>query len=72
MIHVAARNGLLLALLDGMSDLAERSREITGREPGLLAGTIRAHDAIYAALAATILSPRDVRCSTTSTRSARC
>ncbi len=32
MIHVAARNGLLLALLDGMSGLAERSREITGRE----------------------------------------
>jgi GntR family transcriptional repressor for pyruvate dehydrogenase complex len=50
-IHVAARNGLLLALLDGMSDLAERSREITGREPGLLAGTIHAHDAIYTALA---------------------
>ena len=51
-IHVAARNGLLLALLDGMSDLAERSREITGREPGLLATAIRAHTAIYDALAA--------------------
>jgi GntR family transcriptional repressor for pyruvate dehydrogenase complex len=51
-IHVAARNGLLLALLDGMGGLAERSREITGRQPGLLAGTIRSHTAIYDALAA--------------------
>jgi GntR family transcriptional repressor for pyruvate dehydrogenase complex len=51
-IHVAARNGLLLALLDGMSGLAERSREITGRKPGLLAGTIRSHTRIYEALAA--------------------
>ena len=49
-VHVAARNGLLLALLDGMSGLTERSREITGREPGLLAATIRSHDAIYTAL----------------------
>jgi DNA-binding FadR family transcriptional regulator len=51
-IHVAARNGLLLALLDGMSGLAERSREITGRQPGLLAGTIRSHSQILDALAA--------------------
>jgi GntR family transcriptional repressor for pyruvate dehydrogenase complex len=51
-IHVAARNGLLLALLDGMSGLAERSREITGRQPGLLAGTIRSHSSILEALAA--------------------
>jgi GntR family transcriptional repressor for pyruvate dehydrogenase complex len=51
-IHVAARNGLLLALLDGMSGLADRSREITGRQPGLLAGTMRAHGKIYEALAA--------------------
>jgi GntR family transcriptional regulator, transcriptional repressor for pyruvate dehydrogenase complex len=50
-IHVAARNGLLLALLDGMSGLAERSRTITGRQPGLLAATIQSHDAIYRALA---------------------
>jgi GntR family transcriptional regulator, transcriptional repressor for pyruvate dehydrogenase complex len=49
-IHIAARNGLLLALLDGMSGLADRSREITGRQPGLLAGTIRSHTAIYDAL----------------------
>jgi GntR family transcriptional regulator, transcriptional repressor for pyruvate dehydrogenase complex len=51
-VHVAARNGLLLALLDGMGSLADRSREITGRQPGLLAGTILAHSKIYDALAA--------------------
>jgi GntR family transcriptional repressor for pyruvate dehydrogenase complex len=51
-IHVAARNGLLLALLDGMGGLAERSREITGRSAGLLEGTIRSHTAIYDSLAA--------------------
>jgi DNA-binding FadR family transcriptional regulator len=51
-VHVAARNGLLLALLDGMGSLADRSREITGRQPGLLAGTILAHGKIYDALAA--------------------
>jgi GntR family transcriptional repressor for pyruvate dehydrogenase complex len=51
-IHVAARNGLLLALLDGVGALAERSRTITGRQPGLLASTIRAHGKIYDALAA--------------------
>jgi DNA-binding FadR family transcriptional regulator len=50
LVHVAARNALLLALLDGMSTLAERSRTITGRQPGLLAGTIRAHERIYDAL----------------------
>jgi DNA-binding FadR family transcriptional regulator len=51
-IHVAARNALLLALLDGVGGLAERSREITGRQPGLLAATIRSHSAIYDALEA--------------------
>ncbi|MDX6567496.1 MAG: GntR family transcriptional regulator, transcriptional repressor for pyruvate dehydrogenase complex [Gaiellales bacterium] len=51
-IHVAARNGLLLALLDGVGGLAERSREITGRQPGLLAATIRSHAAIFDALEA--------------------
>jgi GntR family transcriptional regulator, transcriptional repressor for pyruvate dehydrogenase complex len=51
-IHVAARNALLLALLDGVGALAERSRTITGRQPGLLASTIRAHVKIYDALAA--------------------
>jgi DNA-binding FadR family transcriptional regulator len=51
-IHVAARNDLLLALLDGVGELAERSREITGRQPGLLAATIRSHSAIYDALEA--------------------
>lgn len=51
-IHVAARNGLLLALLDGMSGLTGRSREITGRVPGLLAGTIRSHGRILEALVA--------------------
>jgi DNA-binding FadR family transcriptional regulator len=51
-IHVAARNGLLLALLGGMSGLADRSRSITGRQPGLLATTMRAHTRIYDALAA--------------------
>jgi GntR family transcriptional regulator, transcriptional repressor for pyruvate dehydrogenase complex len=51
-IHVAARNALLLALLDGVGALAERSRSITGRQPGLLASTIRAHGKIYDALAA--------------------
>jgi GntR family transcriptional repressor for pyruvate dehydrogenase complex len=51
-IHVAARNGLLLALLDGMSGLADRSRSITGRQPGLLETTMGAHTRIYEALAA--------------------
>jgi DNA-binding FadR family transcriptional regulator len=51
-IHVAARNGLLLALLDGMGELADRSRSITGREPRLLETTMQAHGRIYAALAA--------------------
>ena len=51
-IHVAARNGLLLALLDGVGSLAERSREITARRPGLLAATIRSHTAIHDALEA--------------------
>jgi GntR family transcriptional repressor for pyruvate dehydrogenase complex len=51
-IHVAARNGLLLALLDGMSGLADRSRSITGRQPGLRESTMRAHGRIYAALEA--------------------
>jgi GntR family transcriptional repressor for pyruvate dehydrogenase complex len=51
-IHVAARNDLLLALLDGVGGLAERSREITGRQPGLLAATIRSHSAICDALEA--------------------
>jgi GntR family transcriptional regulator, transcriptional repressor for pyruvate dehydrogenase complex len=51
-VHVAARNGLLLALLDGVGGLAERSRAITGRQPGLLAATIRSHSAIYDALEA--------------------
>jgi GntR family transcriptional repressor for pyruvate dehydrogenase complex len=50
-VHVAARNGLLLALLDGMSTLAERSRTLTGRQPGLLAATVRAHQRIFDALA---------------------
>jgi GntR family transcriptional repressor for pyruvate dehydrogenase complex len=49
-IHIAARNGLLLALLDGMSGLAERSRTITGRQPGLLAASLRSHERIYEAL----------------------
>ncbi|HEY1480332.1 MAG TPA: FadR/GntR family transcriptional regulator [Gaiellales bacterium] len=51
-IHVAARNGLLLALLDGMSGLADRSRSITGRRPDVLAATLHAHQEIYDALAA--------------------
>jgi GntR family transcriptional regulator, transcriptional repressor for pyruvate dehydrogenase complex len=51
-IHVAARNGLLLALLDGMSGLADRSRSITGRQPGLRETTMQAHGRIYEALAA--------------------
>jgi GntR family transcriptional repressor for pyruvate dehydrogenase complex len=51
-IHGAARNGLLQALLGGMSGLADRSRSITGRQPGLLATTMRAHTRIYDALAA--------------------
>jgi DNA-binding FadR family transcriptional regulator len=51
-IHVAARNGLLLALLDGMGELANRSRSITGREPRLLESTMQAHGRIYDALAA--------------------
>ena len=65
-IHVAARNGLLLALLDGMSGLAERSRTITGRQPGVCwrprcARTTR----IYEALAAHDPVARDARCSST-------
>ena len=63
-VHVAARNGLLLALLDGMSGLADRSRTITGRQPGLLATTIDAHVAIYEALAAhdpAAVATRDAR-----------
>jgi GntR family transcriptional repressor for pyruvate dehydrogenase complex len=51
-IHVAARNDLLLALLDGMGSLAERSRRITGREPRLRRTTMAAHERIYHALAA--------------------
>jgi GntR family transcriptional regulator, transcriptional repressor for pyruvate dehydrogenase complex len=51
-IHVAARNGLLLALLDGMSGLADRSRTITGRQPGLRETTLHAHERVYIALAA--------------------
>ncbi|MEO9174604.1 MAG: FadR/GntR family transcriptional regulator [Gaiellales bacterium] len=51
-IHVAAQNGLLLALLDGMSGLADRSRAITGRQPGLRETTIRSHARIYDALEA--------------------
>jgi DNA-binding FadR family transcriptional regulator len=51
-IHIAAHNGLLLALLDGMSGLAERSRTITGRQPGVVAASLRAHERIYEALLA--------------------
>jgi GntR family transcriptional regulator, transcriptional repressor for pyruvate dehydrogenase complex len=51
-IHIAAHNGLLLALLDGMSGLAERSRTITGRQPGVVEASLRAHERIYEALLA--------------------
>lgn len=51
-IHVAAHNNLLLALLDGVSGLSDRSRQITGRQPGLLGYTLAAHGKIYDALEA--------------------
>ncbi len=51
-IHIAAHNGLLLALLDGMSGLAVRSRTITGRQPGVVEASLRSHERIYEALLA--------------------
>jgi GntR family transcriptional regulator, transcriptional repressor for pyruvate dehydrogenase complex len=67
-IHVAARNGLLLALLDGMSDLA--------RSPGASPACSQARSVRTMRSTrrspVTIRAPRGARCSTTSTRSARC